>query len=73
MGPQREVFELRVPCTTVRTETEWVKTVEPGWNVLVGPGEIAAAATRAPPEESNAAPYGDGRAAQRVVEALATK
>ncbi len=72
-GLQKEAFLLGVPTTTVRTETEWVETLDDAWNVLApDPDAIASAVDRPIPEAPRAEPYGDGQAARRAVEALRT-
>jgi len=72
-GIQKEAFFLYTPCVTMREETEWVETVECGWNVLVGADfqkivyELNKGWDVSPPKPS---PYGNGDAALRILSIL---
>jgi UDP-GlcNAc3NAcA epimerase len=70
-GVQKEAYLAGVPCVTMRDTTEWVETVDVGWNVLVDldAGAALAALQRTPPAERPEL-YGDGHAGARVVAAL---
>jgi len=75
-GVQKEAFFLDTPCITLREETEWVETVEAGWNVLVGAEtEQIRDALRRTFDVASAEkpePYGDGTAAETIVQLLAS-
>jgi UDP-N-acetylglucosamine 2-epimerase len=70
-GVQKEAYLLGVQCVTLRNTTEWVETVQTGWNQLVDLDRQAALAAleRRPPAERPEL-YGGGHAAEHVVEAV---
>jgi UDP-GlcNAc3NAcA epimerase len=71
-GVQKEAYFAGRPCITLRESTEWTETVDLGWNVLVGtePAAIARAMARFRPVVPRPPVFGDGHAAERVVEEL---
>ncbi|THC42564.1 non-hydrolyzing UDP-N-acetylglucosamine 2-epimerase [Massilia sp. Mn16-1_5] len=75
-GVQKEAFFYRVPCVTLRDETEWTELVDAGWNRLAPP--VDAASVRKSLFDSLGstgaaiAPYGDGDATSRIVQQLSS-
>jgi UDP-N-acetylglucosamine 2-epimerase (non-hydrolysing) len=72
-GVQKEAYFLKVPCITLRERTEWVETVEDGWNVLVGADKekiLRAVREFEPSGETYTYKFGDGRASEKIAEVI---
>lgn len=68
-GVQKEAFFLGKPCITMRDETEWVETVENGWNVLVGAKreDIVKALVHFQPTTNRKDYFGEGNAVELMI------
>ncbi len=73
-GVQKEAYILRVPCVTLRENTEWVETVSDGWNVLVGSdkAKIVKTSREFSPTSPPGNAFGDGQARTRIRDIIET-
>jgi UDP-N-acetylglucosamine 2-epimerase len=74
-GIQKEAYWLRIPCLTLREETEWVETIKSGWNVLAGADtkRIMTEITRRKKQKRSPGAirfFGDGKACENIVKGL---
>ena len=71
-GIQKEAYIFKVPCITLRENTEWVETVEDGWNVLVGANKekIIKKANDFEPANEQRNVFGSGDASKRIMKRI---
>ena len=73
-GVQKEAYFFGVPCITLRDETEWVETVDAGWNLLAGAStaRILDAVHSFRPQGQRPLVFGDGKASEKIAQHLAS-
>ena len=71
-GVQKEAFIMQKPCITMRDETEWVETVENGWNIIVGTDKdkILEGILNFIPDRNQKSIFGKGDAAVKILDVL---
>jgi UDP-N-acetylglucosamine 2-epimerase (non-hydrolysing) len=71
-GIQKEAYFLKVPCITLRENTEWIETIEDGWNILVGAHSerILDAMNNFNPKGKQKNHFGKGDASKKIVKIL---
>ena len=71
-GVQKEAYIFKVPCITLRENTEWVETVEDGWNVLAGTNKekIVKMTNNFEHKREQRDVFGSGDASERIVKIL---
>jgi UDP-GlcNAc3NAcA epimerase len=71
-GVQKEAFFMNKPCITMRDETEWVETVENGWNIIAGTdkAKILEGIVNFMPNKAQANIFGDGHAAEKILQII---
>ncbi|MCK4240487.1 MAG: UDP-N-acetylglucosamine 2-epimerase, partial [Candidatus Atribacteria bacterium] len=74
-GVQKEAYIFKVPCITLRSTTEWVETVENGWNVLVGSNKemVIEMVNNFEPKGKQRNIFGEGNASKRIVKIITDK
>ena len=72
-GMQKEAYFFKVPCLTIRPETEWIETVDAGWNVLLDARRVKIlehVEKYQPPSASLENIFGNGKAADKITSIL---
>lgn len=71
-GIQKEAYIFKVPCITLREDTEWVETVDDDWNILVGASKekIINAINNFSPNNKQFNHFGDGNANKKIIKII---